>query len=122
MHDAVRSVWKCMLKRVVQLCGAASVIVAVVGLKHWIYGLLFGSAIGLINFYLIGKRVSETVEKKKSSNRILIGYFFRFVILALSFVVVARYDAVYIAPFVIGVLLVQIALYIDYVWGYKQHE
>ncbi|MCB1196516.1 ATP synthase subunit I [bacterium] len=122
MHQAVRAVWKQILKRVVQLSCSACVVAIAAGAGDWVYGLLLGTGVGLLNFFLIGKRISETVNKRKSSKNILIGFFFRFVILSLAFCVAVRYDTVNIVSFAIGIFLVQIAIYIDFIWGFKQHE
>ena len=122
MHQAVRAVWKQILKRVVQLSCSACVVAIAAGAGDWVYGLLLGTGVGLLNFFLIGKRISETVNKRKSSKNILIGFFFRFVILSLAFCVAVRYDTVNIVSFAIGIFLVQIAIYIDFIWGFKRHE
>ncbi len=93
------------------------------GWTHLIAGLLFGAAIGLINFFLAGKDISRTADvilktkKTGTSKKILAGFFLRYTILALAFLITAKYDALAIPSFVVGLLLIQGLLYVEYIWG-----
>ncbi len=127
MNQAVKSVLKDISKKICFLCGILCIIFYILALTHWILGFLFGTFISLLNFLLMGKDISVTSKKvirsgdPKISRKLIIGYFFRYVIIGMAFIIVVKYEFLSLSPFVIGLFMVHISLYLEYVWGGTQY-
>lgn len=105
------------------VCAVLSLILWSSGFGYLIAGLIFGASVSLVNFFLTGKDLSRTAEqivqtqKAAGGKKLLYGFFLRYAILALAFIVTARYDALAVPSFVVGLLLIQGLLYWEYLWG-----
>lgn len=116
---------KTLCKKMLIVCAIATVLLWSIGWSDMIGGLLFGAVIGFVNFFLAGKDISRTADnvltgsKPGNAKKILVGFFLRYAILALAFLIAAKYDALAIPSFVIGLLMVQGILYWEYLWGSK---
>ncbi len=120
MNENIHDVLSRVLKKVIGLGIAVSIVCAVTGYSHWITGLWFGSIVSYANFILMSKelakaaRVAVSSQPKVSSRKIMFGYFLRYAIIALSLVLVAISDVVELIPFMCGLFMVHIAIYIEY--------
>ncbi len=123
MKNVTWTVSKSLLKKILLMCSGLCTILWVVGSSDLIRGLLFGAVVGWLNFFMMGKEISSVVKRllntngSKKSSRIMVGYFIRFGILVLAFIVVGKYNSLNPVSFVCGLLLVQVSLYLEYVLG-----
>jgi len=122
MDDSVGKVLKRVSGTVFFICLLLSAVFWISSYPNLIAGLVFGSIIGCLNFFLMAREIVKTthlVQKtgdSKKSRKIVFGYFMRYVILALSFVIVGKSQHLSIIPFVIGLMLVQLTIYLQYSW------
>lgn len=123
MKNVTWTISKSLFKKIFLMCSVLCTILWVVGLLDLIFGLVFGAVIGWLNFFMMGKEISIVVKRllktksSKKSSRIMVGYFIRFGILVLAFAVVGKYNSLNPISFVVGLFLVQISLYLEYVLG-----
>lgn len=122
MDNSVDGVLKQVIKTVLLICCFLSVIFWITSYRHLIAGLVFGSVIGCLNFFLMARELVKTTQlvqetgDSKKSRKIVFGYFMRYAILALSFIIVGKSQYFAVIPFVIGLMLVQITIYLQYSW------
>jgi|GEM_PF-2805614 len=119
-----------LLRKTFIVCLLISCIFWVSGFGVYIPGLIFGAVTGWINFFFMGKGVtamakSAVLAKKNSAGqkRLIFGYFIRYLILVTAFIVAASLKIFYLGPFILGLFLIQIILYIEYVvMGYANEN
>ena len=122
MDDSIKEVLIRVVKTVFFICLLLSAVFWLAAYRHFISGLVFGSTIGCLNFFLMAREIVKTTQlvqqtgDTKKSRKIVFGYFMRYVILALSFVIVAKSQYLALIPFVIGLMLVQVTIYLQYSW------
>ena len=122
MDESVDKILKQVGATVFFICLVLSVVFWVSSYSNLIAGLVFGSVIGCLNFFLMAREIMKTTHlvqqtgDSKKSRKIVFGYFMRYVILALSFVIVGKSQYLAVIPFVIGLMLVQFTIYIRYSW------
>ena len=122
MKNVTWTISKSLFKKIFLMCSVLCTILWVVGSLDLIKGLIFGAVVGWLNFFMMGKEISSVVKGlltkgSKKSGRIMVGYFIRFGILVLAFAVVGKYNSLNPISFVVGLFLVQISLYLEYILG-----
>ncbi len=112
-----------LLKKILFVCSLMSCVFWITDMKFYIPGLIFGAFMGWINFFLMGKGVTmmandvlRTKKKSTGQKRLIFGYFIRYIILSIAFIIAVTVKIFTLSTFILGLFLIQIILYIEYVF------
>lgn len=89
----------------------------------WIYGYIFGGAIGILNFMLLAKTIEKAMKMPPARAQMYAStnYFVRFSIMALVLIVSLKADYIHTLATVIGLLLIKFVILVTNLFSDKEY-
>jgi hypothetical protein len=89
----------------------------------WLYGYIFGGAIGILNFMLLAKTMEKAVEMSphKAQGYATVNYFIRFAITGVVLFIALKADYINALAVIVGLILIKLIILVTNLFSDKEY-